>query len=88
MAEFIGMNPDEVELLSQQLETKAGDIETILSTLTSALAGTTWTGTDYTRFEEAWQGTITPNLTNAANQLHEASKSAYGDAQAQRNASS
>ena len=88
MAEYIGMNPDEVEALSAQLETQAGDLETVLHTLTSKLASTTWVGIDRTRFEEAWQGTISVNLTNAATQLRDASLAARGDAESQRAASS
>ena len=88
MVDYIGMNPDEVEDLAKDLELRAGDLETLLSTLTSKLSTTTWVGTDRNRFEEAWQGTISLNLTNAANQLREAGGAARSDASAQRLTSS
>jgi uncharacterized protein YukE len=87
MADYIGMDPAEVETFSQALETKAGDLETIISTLTTQLANTTWIGNDRTRFEENWSGTIALNLRNAADQLHTASTTAHNDAQAQINTS-
>lgn len=88
MAQYIGMDPDEVDDLAAQLQAKASDLETVLSTLTSKLGSTTWVGTDRNRFEEAWQGTISVNLTNAANQLRDAATAATGDANQQRAASS
>lgn len=83
MADYIGMDPQEVQAFSLQLENKAGDLEVIISTLTSQLANTTWVGADRQRFEGNWQGTIAVNLKAAADQLHEASRIAHGDAEAQ-----
>ena len=83
MADYIGMDPAEVQAFSQQLEAKAGDLETIVSTLTSQLANTTWVGADQQRFESNWQGTIAVNLKNAADQLHEAARVSHADAEAQ-----
>ena len=88
MSAQLGMIPEEVDELAIQLEGKAGDLDGVLTTLTTKLQGTTWTGTDYNRFEEQWTGTISQNLRNAAEQLRSAAVAARGDAENQRIASS
>ena len=88
MSAQLGMIPEEVDELAIQLEGKAGDLDGVLTTLTTKLQGTTWTGTDYNRFEEQWTGTIAQNLRNAAEQLRSAAVAARKDAENQRIASS
>lgn len=66
MSAQLGMIPEEVDDLATQLDVKAGDFESVLTTLSAKLQGTTWVGTDYNRFEEQWTGTIAQNLRNAA----------------------
>ena len=88
MSAQLGMIPEEVDELATQLDGKAGDLDGVLTTLTTKLQGTTWTGTDYNRFEEQWTGTISQNLRNAAEQLRSAAVAARGDAENQRIASS
>lgn len=82
------MVPDEVDDLATQLDSKAGDLDTVLTTLSTKLAGTTWVGADYNRFEEQWTGTISTNLRNAAEQMRSAATAAREDAENQRIASS
>jgi uncharacterized protein YukE len=88
MSQYIGMIPDEVDQFATALETEAQDLEDTLTTLTSKLSTTTWTGDDRVRFEDAWQGTISVNLQNAAQQLRDAAGAARDDAENQRTASS
>ena len=88
MSAQLGMIPEEVDELAAQLEVKAGDLDGVLTTLTTKLQGTTWTGIDYNRFEEQWTGTIAQNLRNAAEQLRSAAVAAREDAENQRIASS
>lgn len=88
MSTQLGMIPEEVDDLAGQLDAKAGDLESALTTLTTKLQGTTWTGTDYNRFEEQWTGTIAQNLRNAAEQMRSAAVAAREDAENQRIASS
>lgn len=88
MAGQLGMIPEEVDELATQLDNKAGDLDTVLTTLTTKLQGTTWVGTDYNRFEEQWTGTIAQNLRNAAEQMRTAASAAREDAENQRIASS
>lgn len=88
MNTFIGMIPEEVDDFATNLETKAGELQDIVTLLTGKLNTTTWVGTDFNRFEETWQGTIAVNLQNAASQLTEAAASARSDAESQRLASS
>ncbi|TQL47554.1 hypothetical protein FB562_0619 [Homoserinimonas aerilata] len=84
----LGMIPDEVDELATQLDGKAGDLDTVLTTLTTKLQSTTWVGADYNRFEEQWTGTIAQNLRNAAEQMRTAASAAREDAENQRIASS
>lgn len=88
MSAQLGMIPEEVDELAGQLDAKAGDLESVLTTLNSKLTGTTWTGTDFNRFEEQWTGTIAQNLRNAADQLRTAATAARENAESQRIASS
>jgi len=88
MSAQLGMIPEEVDELATQLDAKAGDLDGVLTTLTTKLQGTTWVGTDYNRFEEQWTGTIAQNLRNAAEQMRTAATAAREDAENQRIASS
>ncbi|MGI8938872.1 MAG: hypothetical protein ACR2JF_11805, partial [Iamia sp.] len=52
-----GMDIEAVRTLAGQMDTNAGDIETITGTLTSQLEGTEWIGPDREQFVGDWQGT-------------------------------
>jgi uncharacterized protein YukE len=87
MAEFIGQNPDEVRDLATLFDTKAGDLEGIVSAIQSKLASTTWTGPDRTRFETETWSTVQTNLNTIAASLRDAGTSARTNATEQETAS-
>lgn len=82
-----GLDVQQVRQLSSQLSQKAGDIESVLSTLTSTLGNTEWTGPDAQAFRNDWSGQHTAALKQVVNALRDASQKAQGNAQAQENAS-
>jgi uncharacterized protein YukE len=87
MAQFLGQIPEEVDALATEFDTKAAAIDDVISSLTAKLGGTTWTGSDRTRFENDWNSTLTSGLRNVAGALRDAAIVARGNAQQQRDAS-
>ena len=65
-----GLNVEQVKSLATQMDTKAGDIDNILSALTSQLESTEWEGPDSTKFRSDWNG----QYTNALRQISQALK--------------
>ncbi|TFD32235.1 WXG100 family type VII secretion target [Cryobacterium cryoconiti] len=88
MAGFIGQVPEEVDALAQDFETKASDIENLISALKARLGGTTWVGTDRSRFEGDWDGQLSSSLRSVSSALRDAAMTARGNAEQQRTASS
>ena len=87
MAEFLGQNPDEVRDLATLFDTKAGDLEGVISAISGKLSSTTWTGPDRTRFETETWSTLQTNLNTIAAALRDAGTSARTNATEQENAS-
>lgn len=82
-----GLDVQQVRALSGQLNQKASDIQSILSSLTNALANTEWTGPDATAFRNDWSGQHTAALKQVVNALQEAAKVASSNASDQENIS-
>ncbi len=82
-----GLDIEQVRQLSSQLNQKAADIESILSTLTSALNSTQWEGPDANQFRNDWSGQHTSSLRNVANALRDAGAKAQQNAAAQEQTS-
>jgi len=82
-----GLNVEQVKAFGNQLEQKAGDIENILTTLTSALEGTEWTGPDSERFRSDWSGQYSNALRQVAQGLKDTAQRARQNAQEQETAS-
>lgn len=82
-----GLDIQQVRTLSSQLSRQAETIQQALSTLTSALQGTQWTGPDAEQFRNEWSSTHTSNLKTVINALQEASQKAARNADAQEQAS-
>ena len=85
--QFTGMDIPAVRQLSQQLTTKANEIQQIMQTLTSLLQNTQWVGPDQTRFLADWQSTHVSALNNVINGLNDASQKASQNATEQETAS-
>lgn len=82
-----GLDVQQVRQLGQQLNQKAGEIESILGSLTSALNATQWEGPDATAFRNEWSGQHTSALKQVINALRDASTKATQNASAQENVS-
>jgi len=85
---FLGLVPDEVDALAIEFDARAGDIETLVASLTAKLAATTWTGADRDHFQSDWDGQLTAGLRNVAASLRDAATIARANAEQQRQASS
>lgn len=84
MTRFSGQNPDEVEALATQLDARAIDIDSLISTLTERVHDTTWVGAERTRFEGEWTGPIATTLHEVADSLRDAAENARSNANEQR----
>ncbi|NLA65436.1 MAG: hypothetical protein GX862_05825 [Leucobacter sp.] len=84
---LLGQIPEEVDSLAADLDSRAGDIETLISAIASKLGATTWTGPDRDRFVGDWNSTLTSNLRNVAGSLRDAASVARQNAEQQRQAS-
>ena len=87
MAEYLGQNPDEVRELATLFDTKAGDLEGVVSAINSKLGATTWVGSDRNRFQNDTWSTIQSNLNQIATTLREAGTTARTNASEQESAS-
>lgn len=82
-----GLDVQQVRQLSTQLNQKASDIDSILSTLTSALNSTEWEGPDAMQFRNDWSGQHTSALRQVAQALRDAGSKASQNASAQEQTS-
>lgn len=82
-----GLDVEQVRQLSTQLNQKAGDIDSILSTLTSTLNSTQWEGPDATQFRNDWSGQYTSSLRQVSQALRDAAQKATQNANAQEQTS-
>lgn len=53
-----GANPEQLTALGRNLQSQREAIDTLMSAVGSALAGTTWTGPARDQFEQDWNGTF------------------------------
>ena len=63
MSTLYGANPDHLEHLGTTLKRQIEAINSVMSTVTSALSGTTWMGPARDQFEQEWQGSFRSALT-------------------------
>jgi uncharacterized protein YukE len=82
-----GLDVEQVQTLSKQLNQESQSIQQILKTLTGALNNTQWTGPDATAFRNDWTGSHTAALNNVANALQQASAAAAKNASDQASVS-
>ncbi|MCU1368190.1 MAG: hypothetical protein JWL72_3934 [Ilumatobacteraceae bacterium] len=53
-----GANPEELTALGNTLKQQAGPIDSLVSTVTSVLGGTSWAGPARQQFEDDWNTTF------------------------------
>ena len=70
-----GANPEQLEQLGTTLKAQIQAIDAVISTVTSTLTNTTWTGPARDRFQSDWDGSFRSALT----QLNAAFDAAGGD---------
>ena len=75
---FLGMDVEQVQNLSRQLDQKATDITNMISTLNSTLQSTEWKGPDADQFRNDWNSTLSQKLRQVSESLKQASQSARG----------
>jgi uncharacterized protein YukE len=63
MSGIYGANPEQLEQLGNTLKRQIESINSVISTVSSALGGTTWTGPARERFESDWNGSFRTALT-------------------------
>jgi len=57
-----GANPEQLTSLGNTLKNQVGPIDSVISTVTSALSGTAWDGPARDQFEEEWNNTFRATL--------------------------
>jgi uncharacterized protein YukE len=75
-----GLDVEQVRGLSKQLTTQSQQVQTILTTLTSALQNVQWTGPDAEGFRNEWNTTHTAALKQVITALEDASQKAAKNA--------
>ena len=70
-----GANPEQLASLGRTLKQQINTIEGVMSTVTSALGGTTWTGPARDQFEQEWN----QSFRTALNRLNQAFDAAGSD---------
>jgi uncharacterized protein YukE len=88
MANFTGMDIPAVRKLSQQLKTRADDIEGISQQLTKQLDATPWQGADRQQFHGEWNSRYRQALKTVVQGLEAAAQTAQRNANEQEQASS
>ena len=58
-----GANPEQLEHLGTTLKRQVESINAVMSTVSSVLSGTTWTGPARDQFEADWTGSFRSALT-------------------------
>ena len=84
---MIGANPDELDALGRQVSTSADRLEAIRAELSSALAVTSWCGSDAELFQGDWAGHLSGSLGSVTASLLNTAKHLHFEADQQRQAS-
>ena len=85
--QFTGMDIAAVRQLSQQMNSKAEEIRSLMQQLTTQLQNTQWVGPDRDRFTNDWQSTHVAALNRVIQGLQDASTAATNNANQQEQAS-
>ena len=75
MSAMFGANLEDLQSLRALFEGKAGEVETLQSTVTGKVArgATAWEGPGAEKFRAAWEGEFMPALNNLRDALNQAS---------------
>ena len=78
-----GMNVQDVETMGRQLQTEAGNIQTMMGTIEGLIQNAAWVGPDAEAFKGSEWPTIKTALNQASEQLNQFGLRAIQNAQAQ-----
>ena len=78
-----GMNVEDVRRMGAQLQTEAGNIQTLMGTIEGLITNAAWAGPDAEAFKGSEWPTIKAALNNAAEQLNTFGLKAVQNAEAQ-----
>ncbi len=88
MSNFTGMDIPGVRQMATQMDSAAGEIESLMARLSSMLEGTQWVGNDATNFRSEWSGAHCASLRQISERLRQVSQVARSNADQQEAASS
>lgn len=69
----LGLDPEQMQTLANQLKNDAATIESLTSRITSKLHGTWWKGKDADKFRSEWTSAHVNNLKKVVSALEAAS---------------
>jgi uncharacterized protein YukE len=84
---YFGQDIEQVQMLANQFNAKAGEIEQLISQLSATVDSIDWQGPDAERFRSDWHGQHRTALNSVISALQTASQSARRNAQDQQAAS-
>lgn len=85
--DFQGMDAARIRALAAEMDDEAGEIELMITSLTTKLEAAPWRGDDRQRFIDEWRTTHVAALRRVRSGLEEASKQANESARMQEWAS-
>ncbi|SDP22809.1 Proteins of 100 residues with WXG [Pedococcus dokdonensis] len=85
---FYGMDPDEAEQGSRQMNEGAAQVRGMVDQISALLGEVVWEGADSQRFLGDWDGSLRPELHRAMTNLQQNADELGRRAQLQRQASS
>ena len=86
-SKFFGMDVEQVTSVAGSLDGQVARINSILSSLTSKLSATPWTGPDRDRFVEQWSSVHVPAIKKASEDIRVTVAKVRSDISAQQNTS-
>ncbi|WP_166353788.1 WXG100 family type VII secretion target [Phytoactinopolyspora limicola] len=86
-ANFMGIDPEQTRAASQQMDSTADNLGSMVSMLGSMLDSVFWEGDDAKRFMSDWNGSLRPELDRATETIRENAVELSQRAQMQEEAS-
>ena len=82
----LGMNPEEVEQISRDLQNQAAEIQSVMNRIDGLIgrSQSNWWGTDAQQFADKWQSEHKPRLLNLQQSVQQLGETAMRNAQHQR----
>ncbi|GAA2405778.1 WXG100 family type VII secretion target [Mycolicibacterium llatzerense] len=84
---YYGIEPEQMDQMGRQFESKAAEIQSLVSQLGRAVESVGWSGPDADRFKTDWQGKHAAELKSVSEALRNAAQSIRRNMQEQQSAS-